>query len=177
MPTSPTARVTAFLTFFLTFWAGGLVLSNDDGEVLFVRRILPLLQTKCLACHVENGVMEGELALDSHESLLRGGSSGEPLIVWGKPEQSPLFLAVLRESEVWSAMPPKDAEKLTPQQMNWIKQWIEANAPWPAAERVEEIRRQYAQEWKAEDGVQVATSGGLTQEWSNRSYEPSGLWA
>lgn len=177
MPTSPTARVTAFLTFFLTFWAGGLVLSNDDGEVLFVRRILPLLQTKCLACHVENGVMEGELALDSRESLLRGGSSGEPLIVWGKPEQSPLFLAVLRESEVWSAMPPKDAEKLSPQQMNWIKQWIEANAPWPAAERVEEIRRQYTQEWKAEDGVQVATSGGLTQDWSNRSYEPSGLWA
>jgi hypothetical protein len=171
------ARAIAFVTFGLTLLMCQLSLANDEGEIVFVRRVLPLLQSKCAACHSEGGTAEGDLALDSRDSLLRGGASGEALIVPMNAEQSPLFLAIARESEVWSAMPPKDTEKLTPQQINWVKQWIEANAPWPSPDRIEEIRREHTQEWSREDGMQVATSGGLSAEWTNRSYDPEGLWA
>lgn len=152
-------------------------LASDDPELLFVRRILPMLQSKCFACHGETDVLEGELSLIDSGGIQRGGVSGDPLIAPGKPEESPLFLAMLRDSDVWSAMPPKEAERLTSQQLNWVKQWIEQNAPWPDAERIAEIRRQYADQWSRDDGVQVATSDGLSVDWTNRRYDPNGLWA
>ena len=68
-------------------------------------------------------------------------------------------------------MPPKEAEKLTREQANWIRDWINEGAPWPSDERVAEIQDQYA------SGVAVTTSGGLSDDWTNRRYERKHLWA
>jgi hypothetical protein len=170
-------RLIPILWMALTYVSFGATLASDDPELLFVRRILPLLQSKCVACHGGADVLEGELSLVDSGGIQRGGVSGESLIVAGKPEESPLFLAMLRESDVWSAMPPKEAERLTSQQLNWVKQWIEQNAPWPDAERIAEIRQQYSEQWSRDDGVEVSTSGGLSDDWTKRRYDPNGLWA
>jgi mono/diheme cytochrome c family protein len=177
VPSHPLIPVVASLFALISSFALDTTFANDEADFLFVRRVLPLLQAKCLACHGGNEEIEGEFSIADRAAFRKGGASGEPLVVPGKPEQSPLFMAVLRESEQWSAMPPKEAEKLTPQQLLWIRTWIEQNAPWPDADRIEEIRQQYAEEWNRDDGVQVTTSGGLSEEWTKRSYEPEGLWA
>ncbi len=42
---------------------------------------------------------------------------------------------------------------------------------------VEPIFNINANRWSAEDGVSVATSGGLSDDWTNRKYKPESLWA
>lgn len=154
---------------------------QDDtaAEILFIRRIAPLLQMKCLACHGQDeSQIKGKLDLRSRAGLLRGGASGQPALVPGQPAASPLYLAVTRAAAGdWSPMPPKEADQLNAEQVGWLRQWIAAGAPWPDAARTRELTAAHAQQWAAEDGLAVKTSGGLSPEWTNRKYKPEGLWA
>lgn len=148
------------------------------SDVLFTRRIAPLLREKCLGCHGEKpDEIEGGLDLRSIETLTVGGDSEEPGIVPGKPESSSIYLAAARREEIFSAMPPKEAEKLTDEQLQWLHDWIQAGATWPSQERQQEIQKEFEEAWSVEDGVPVQTSGGLAPEWTNRKYDPASLWA
>lgn len=149
-----------------------------ESEILFVRRITPLLRQKCLGCHGgDSDKIEGALDLRSLEGLNKGGDSGLAAIKPGDPSASPLYIAVTRTSDDWSAMPPKDADQLTAEQLTWLRRWIETGSVWPDAERTHSIENDYAQQWSAEDGITVTTSGGLSLDWTNRRYDPQGLWA
>ncbi|MFM8470815.1 MAG: PSD1 and planctomycete cytochrome C domain-containing protein [Limisphaerales bacterium] len=150
------------------------------ADELFVRRIQPLFKEKCLACHGDDPAkIKGGLDMRTRAGLLRGGESEKPSIAPGKPDASPLWLAVTREgdAENWAAMPPKANDKLTKEQLGWVKEWLAAGAPWPDAKRVAEITQANAAKWSAADGVPVRTSGGLAPEWTNRRYQPENLWA
>jgi mono/diheme cytochrome c family protein len=149
-----------------------------DPETLFVHRIAPLFSEKCLACHGNDGKIKGGLDMRTLASTLKGGDSEQAAFVAGKPEESPLYLAVTRAHEDdWKPMPPKENDKLYAEQVGWIKQWIEGGAPWPEEARVKEIAKANESKWSAEDGVMVKTSGGLSPEWTNRKYKPEALWA
>ncbi|MCU0881012.1 MAG: DUF1549 domain-containing protein [Pirellulaceae bacterium] len=151
---------------------------SEQAEQLFVRRVLPLLSARCLACHgADREKIEGSLDLTTEAGALRGGDSGEAALVRGKPDKSPLLLAASRTSDDWSAMPPKEAEKLSAEQLAWLREWIAGGAPWPSAERQAQIAKLNADRWSVEDGVPVATSGGLSADWTSRKYKPDGLWA
>ncbi|MFN0120989.1 MAG: PSD1 and planctomycete cytochrome C domain-containing protein, partial [Blastocatellia bacterium] len=153
--------------------------ANDEAEVLFIRRIAPLLQAKCLACHGQDEKqIKGKLDLRSRAGLRKGGASGQPALIPGQPEASPLYLAVTRAAASdWSPMPPKEADQLNAEQVAWIRHWIAAGAPWPDAARARELTAAHADQWAAEDGIAVKTSGGLSPDWTNRKYKPEGLWA
>ena len=151
---------------------------SDRSEILFVRRIAPLLRDKCVACHGgDPKEIEGSLDLRSLAGLLKGGDSEEPAVTPDKPDGSPLYLAARRDHDTWSAMPPKEAEKLNAKQLAWLRDWIATGAKWPARERREAIQAEYAKRWSVEDGIPVKTSGGLSDDWTNRKYDPAGLWA
>ena len=99
-----------------------------DGQRLFVTEIRPLFAEKCLACHgTKADDIKSSFDLRTRESTLRGGESGEPAIVPGKPEQSLLYQAVR-----WDGleMPPKKNDRLSSEQIDLIRQWITAGAPW-----------------------------------------------
>ena len=89
---------------------------------------MPILRANCVACH-NKGKSEGELNLESSQSIMKGGSSGK-LVVPGKPEDSYLYHVVARIEE--SFMPPwpneVQAKKLTPKQLGILKQWISEGA-------------------------------------------------
>lgn len=138
---------------------------SESAEVLFVRRIAPLLQEKCLACHgrdAEN--IEGGLDLRHLDAAFRGGDSDTPAIIAGSHEESSLYLAATRQSDDWSAMPPKESENLTEEQLHYLKDWIVGGAPWPDDLRAAEINRLNADHWSADDGVVALTSGGLSPD-------------
>jgi mono/diheme cytochrome c family protein len=150
----------------------------DNAEELFVRRIAPLFHEKCLACHgKDEAKIKGGLDMRTLASTLKGGDSEEPGFIAGKPEESPLYLAVTREHDDWEAMPPKEADKLYAEQIAWIKDWIAGGAPWPEDSRAQAIAKANEAKWSAEDGITVKTTGALSPEWANRKYKPEGLWA
>jgi hypothetical protein len=154
------------------------LLQAEDGEVLFVRRVWPLFQEKCLACHGnDEKKIRGEFDMRTLESTLKGGESQKAALVIGKPEDSPLYLASTRQHNDWEAMPPKEADKLDAEQLIWIKEWISAGAPWPNEAKRAVIAKTNAERWSAEDGVIVRVAGALSPEWANRRYKPEALWA
>ena len=177
-----TLRNKNWLTLMANFFALACNASASDVvtdvELLFVRRIAPLFQEKCLACHGKDASsIRGELDIRTHESTLRGGASDTASLVPGKPEASPIYLAATRKNDDWAAMPPKEADKLNAEQLGWIRNWIEGGAAWPDESRVAQIAGENEAAWTAEDGVIVVTAGALSKDWANRRYNPAGLWA
>jgi mono/diheme cytochrome c family protein len=149
-----------------------------EPERLFVRRIAPLLAARCGACHgADAAAIEGGLSLATPEAALQGGESGAAAVVPGDTAASQLLRAVRRDDADVSAMPPKESERLSPQEIEWLREWIAAGAAWPDAERVAAIRSAHQAAWAKEDGVTVATSGGLSPDWDARRYDPGALWA
>ena len=174
----PVAAVCVLLQFCSVGETLAQELNATESELLFVRRVGPILRAKCLGCHGKDpAAVEGALDVSSLQGLHAGGDSGEASIVNRKPEDSPLYLAATRQNENWSPMPPKEAERLTPEQLAWVKDWIASGAAWPNAERAVAIETEYQKAWSAEDGIPVKTSGGLDSDWTNRKYDVAGLWA
>ena len=149
-----------------------------EAEVVFVRRVLPLLQKRCLSCHgADQATVAGGLDLTTPASLSQGGDSAEPLVDRQQLQQSPILEAVQRQSDAWSPMPPKEADRLTDQEIAYLERWVTLGASWPSKARLASIASRYQDEWSAEDGVSVSTSGGLDEAWTNRRYQPEDLWA
>ena len=108
----------------------GLLVEPVDGDrtVSFSEDVLPALQRSCFACHNESET-EGELILETVESIGEGGDSG-PAIVPGNAEESLLFqLAAHRTDPI---MPPVDndvgAKPLSAKALGMLAAWINQGA-------------------------------------------------
>jgi len=94
----------------------------------FEAKVRPLLVEKCYSCHSESAnKVRGGLAVDSRQSLIRGGDTG-PAIVPGKPDRSLLIEAIQYDNEALQ-MPPKG--KLTDAEIATLTRWVQLGAPWP----------------------------------------------
>ncbi len=159
------------------FLATTYALHAEDGESLFVRRVWPLFQEKCLACHGnDEKKIKANYDMRTLASATQGGESGVKALVPGKPDESPLYLASTRQHDDWEPMPPKEADQLKSEQLAWIKEWIAGGAPWPGEAKRNAIAKASADKWSAEDGITVKVKGALTPEWANRRYKPESLW-
>lgn len=144
----------------------------SKAELLFALKVKPLMKEKCFACHGEDpDKIKGELNLLTLKDTLKGGETfGKEVLIPGNAEKSMLYLTSIRNEPDFE-MPPKEADKLTEEQQWAIRDWINAGAPWPDDERVARIQQEHA------EGVQVATSKPLSDDWQNRRYETEKLWA
>ncbi len=96
----------------------------------FTLKVLPLLKEKCLGCHGNDADdIKGDYDVRTRDSLIKGGESEEPAIVPGKPDESPFYMAVMWDG---MEMPPKENDRLTEEQTEWVKRWIAVGAPWPS---------------------------------------------
>ena len=103
---------------------------NAEQVGFFEEKIRPVLVAKCYKCHSDRSVkLKGGLHVDSREGLLKGGDSGDPALVPGKPGEG-LFLIALRHEEEDLAMPPK--EKLSAGVIEDFEKWIKMGVPFPA---------------------------------------------
>lgn len=141
---------------------------------MFVHEVLPILEAKCMVCHGDDPAeLDGGLDLSSREGLARGGEQYADLIVDGRPEMSPLYLAITREQPDL-IMPPRQRDALSTEEIHSIYNWIVDGAKWPSAE---EIKRINAASNHASSRQQVPTSAGETETWSKRYYRTQNLWA
>lgn len=161
-----------------TTWAadaGHEKLNPQAAEKLFALKVYPLLKEKCFGCHsADQDDIRGDLDLLTREKMLKGGESEEPSLIPGDPEQSPLYQAIL-----WDGleMPPKENDRLTDDEVEQVRLWIAAGAPWPDEQARLAIMKQ---EWTVRenaDGIIVDTSGGLADDWTYRRYQSDEIWA
>jgi hypothetical protein len=155
--------------------AGGALRSQAEEPVAF-GPVRAIFAEKCLACHGNDPAdLKGKLDLRSRAGALKGGESGGPAIVPGQPDKSPLYRAVTWDDDTLQ-MPPKENDRLTAAQVELIRRWILAGAKWDAPAAVATTNSSDA--WSSgPDGVRITTSGGLSPEWDNRTYEPDAVWA
>lgn len=143
-----------------------------EGEKLFALKVLPVFNEKCLACHGKDPKkIKSGFDMRTRSTVLSGGDEfGHTAVIPGKGEESLLYKMVARTEEDFE-MPPKEADRLTEEQTWWVRDWINAGAPWPEEARVAEIQEKYA------EGIVAKTSGGLSDDWTNRRYKREHLWA
>lgn len=95
--------------------------SDASSAGTFEEQILPIFETRCVECH-SGSAPQAALDLRSRASLLRGGVNG-PAIVVGSVEQSLLY------KRVANGEMPMGGEKLSEQELAYIREWIAAGAP------------------------------------------------
>lgn len=126
---------------FTLLAAGRLAAVDDPGSVAFFeQKIRPALATHCYECHSAKAKkIKGGLALDSKSGWQKGGDSGTPTIVPGKPDEG-LFLLYIRHLEEDMEMPPKKP-KLPEALIADFAAWIKAGAVDPRDQATVEIKR------------------------------------
>ncbi|MFT5495385.1 MAG: mono/diheme cytochrome c family protein [Kiritimatiellia bacterium] len=143
----------------------------SEGEKLFALKIKPLFAEKCNACHGDDPEkLKGGFDMRTRDSLIQGGEEFGEVLLPGDGENSYLYILTTRTEEDFE-MPPKETDKLSEEQTLWIRDWIDAGAPWPGDNRVSELQEQFAK------GERVPTSKALSDDWQKRRYETAKLWA
>jgi hypothetical protein len=121
------------LTIFLVSMGLFGATSRAASDVDFQRDVQPILAEHCLHCHgVDAAERKAGLRLDLREDAVRGGESGTPAIVPGKPQNSELIQRVL-SADADLVMPPPDQNKpLSKSQQDILAQWISEGAKFEA---------------------------------------------
>jgi hypothetical protein len=101
-------------------------LACAQPSVSFSKDIQPIFEASCWKCHGA-AIQLSKLDLRTREGALTGGVHG-PSIAPGKAEASRLFRMVAGTEK---PSMPMDG-KLTPEQVEMIRRWIDAGAPWDA---------------------------------------------
>ena len=140
----------------------------QEGERLFVEKIQPLFAEKCMACHGDKpDKLKGEFDMRTREGMLKGGESGDPGLVPGKPEESWIYIGVTWEDSLLE-MPPKANDRLSAEQVADVRRWIELGAPWGGKDIVAR---------EDPNTITIKTSGGTSDSWTNRRYQKEDVWA
>ncbi len=98
----------------------------SERPVVFAQDIKPIFEASCIKCHAR-GRAKGGLALDTRETLLKGGDSGLA-IVPGKSGES-LLIELVAGVDPDNVM-PKKGTKLTAAQIGLLRAWIDQGTPW-----------------------------------------------
>jgi mono/diheme cytochrome c family protein len=131
-------------------------------------QVKALLAAKCLACHGSDPEdLQGGYDLRSRDAAVKGGDSGRAAIIPGQPDKSP-FIAAISWADEDLQMPPKENDRLSAEQIELLRRWIAAGAKWndPLAVAID-----------GSQGIRIATSGGLSPDWDNRTYDSDAVWA
>ena len=132
----------------LLFFACVALAGADEGTDYFEKHIRPVLATRCYGCHNSKAkVAQGNLFADSKEGLLRGGKSGVPAVVPGKPDES-LLIKVIQGSHKDLKMPP--GKPLPAEQVQTFVEWVKMGAPDPRNDAAPVIAEKPAYDWAAE---------------------------
>ncbi|HWE39848.1 MAG TPA: PSD1 and planctomycete cytochrome C domain-containing protein [Isosphaeraceae bacterium] len=99
----------------------------------FDRDIRPIFEARCYDCHGPKK-QKADLRLDDRAAALRGGADG-PVIVPGKGADSDLIARVTSDDPE-ERMPPK-GPRLSAEEVDRLRTWIDRGADWPAQESVQ----------------------------------------
>lgn len=102
------------------------VLEIDSADV-FLDMVLPMMENKCVSCH-NDGKKKGGLKLDSYANMMKGGESGDAIVI-GNANESELFRRITLPEEHDDFMPSEGKRPLTDEEVDLIEWWINNDAP------------------------------------------------
>ena len=109
-------------------WRGNVAAS--EPAIDFSRDILPILSDNCFQCHgPDASARQGDLRLDDKSQAFRT-TDGLPIIAPGHSDQSELVRRILSSDSDRVMPPPESKRKLTSQQIQLLRSWIDQGAPW-----------------------------------------------
>ncbi|MEJ2113133.1 MAG: FN3 associated domain-containing protein [Flavobacteriaceae bacterium] len=97
-----------------------------DSLKLYENVIAKVLDNKCIQCHNATKT-KGDLSLISKQTILKGGESGEAIII-GNANESLLYNQLFLPESDKKHMPPKGKPQLTTNEKLLIKHWIDGGA-------------------------------------------------
>jgi len=99
-------------------------------KVEFNRDVRPILSDACSHCHgPDAGRRKANLRLDTEAGAFADLGGGKTLVP-GHPEKSELFLRISHEDETQRMPPKKSGRKLSPDQIEILRRWIQQGARW-----------------------------------------------
>ncbi|GDY23197.1 chromosome segregation protein [Verrucomicrobiota bacterium] len=112
----------------LLLWPGALFATR--AAVDFNRDIRPVLSDNCYHCHGPDvKARKADLRLDTREGAFRI-KNGKTVILPGKASQSDLYRRLVATDPDDLMPPPKSHRKLTPEQIDLVRRWIDEGANW-----------------------------------------------
>lgn len=125
-----TSLQTMFPLFIVLLTATRALATDSTGIAFFEQNVRPVLVTHCYECHSAKAKeLKANLYLDSKAGWEKGGDSGEPAIVPGKPEES-LLIRTIEHNEAGLEMPPNKPQLPAMTIANLIT-WVKLGAPDP----------------------------------------------
>ena len=117
--------------------------SESSGTTDFQRDVRPILSNSCFQCHGPDAKTRmADLRLDTREGAFAQRENGSP-IVPGDSDASLLYQRITHENQMMRMPPGYSKKKLTKEQIEILKSWIEQGGSWDqhwsfkAIERVE----------------------------------------
>ena len=103
---------------------------SQNSRVDFQRQIRPLLSDTCFQCHgPDPQVRVADLRLDLRENIFQARTSGVP-VVPGDPDNSLIFRRITHEDANHRMPPAYSQKRLSDDQIDLIRRWIEQGAVW-----------------------------------------------
>ncbi len=96
-------------------------------SVDFAHEVMPILKRHCTECHT-GGQKKGGLAMNTRAEFVAGGEYGE-VVVPGHSGDS-LFLELIESDDDSEWMPPK-GPRLTEEEVDVLKRWVDQGMVWP----------------------------------------------
>ena len=103
--------------------------SHPVDEQFVQQKVLPLLESRCYACHGPKQIRQdddpgGGLLLTSRKAMLQGGDTG-PALIPEDAEESLLINAVR-----WQDLEMPPDTKMPVEEVAILERWIDSGAPW-----------------------------------------------
>ena len=118
--------------------------ASPADATFFESKVRPILEEHCFDCHGEDK-QKNKLRLDTAVGILRGGESGEPLLVRGLSAESYIIKRVTLQNAK-EVMPPK-GDRLTDEQVGVLRAWIDAGAKMPGEDAAAASLRLKTEHW------------------------------
>lgn len=135
----------------------GMVLASAGpglaAPIDFDHQIKPLLESRCADCH-SGDARKGGLSLDTQAGLQQGGDSGQPALLAGDPDHSPLLQRVT-SADPAKRMPPK-GDPLTEAEVETLRAWIAEGAAWGTSTVASDVATQGSAHWAFQPPVASA---------------------
>ncbi|MCX8092341.1 MAG: DUF1549 domain-containing protein, partial [Verrucomicrobiae bacterium] len=111
-------------------WAASAI-ARPGIEIDYARDIQPILSDNCYACHgPDENARKAGLRLDLREEAFKQLKSDNFAIVPGDLQKSELIQRITTPDEDDRMPPAKSGKQLTPRQIDLLKRWVAAGAPW-----------------------------------------------